>query len=642
MIKFKVLGTVLLFSLCLAFRPSSNSDQIVEKIREDYLSQLAVFEQSLKSLTTEAEAYQKGEIPIDRLQSVLTGARIAFKKIEPFAAYFQEQAIVRFVNGAPLPKVDESAPEHTVIPPLGLQTLDEAIFSEEPDPNEILHLSQTLIGHWPNIADVEKSRNMEHRYIFEAFRYQLIRLFTLGLTGFDTPGSVNAIPEAISSLEAMERAFSYYEALSPDSTPILVETLGTFTQYLKEHPDFDSLDRLHILREFINPIYQHIYTLQEALNIEFVEEVDRTLKAVNYHTPFLFDASFLNKSYYAQVAESDLNDPRKIELGRKLFFDPILSSNVKMSCATCHQPYKAFTDGLAKSRSNTPGETTLRNAPTLINAVYADKYFYDLREYDLERQVKHVVYDKKEFNMDFVDLADRLKESEEYLKLFKESYGERDKYGISSWSISNSLAAYVASLSSWNSPFDQYARGETDEISAAVKRGFNLFMGKAACGTCHFAPSFGGTVPPNFKESESEILGVPATPDSVNAYIDPDPGRFQNGRIVDQLDHFLFSFKTPGIRNIALTAPYMHNGVYQTLEEVMDFYNKGGGIGLGFEVPNQTLPFDSLSLNSGEIQDVISFMESLTDTVGLTAMPSHLPQFPSSMGVNKRKIGGSY
>lgn len=157
-------------------------------------------------------------------------------------------------------------------------------------------------------------------------------------------------------------------------------------------------------------------------------------------------------------------------------------------------------------------------------------------------------------------------------------------------------------------------RGENVRLDSQVVEGFNLFMGKAGCGTCHFAPSFGGIVPPYYQESESEVLGVPA--EGQAATIDQDPGRYRSGKPTDQDDWFRHHFKTPSLRNVAITGPYMHNGVYHTLEEVMDFYNQGGGIGLGMQVPNQTLPPDPLGLSQEEIGAIILFMEALTDTIG--------------------------
>ena len=133
-------------------------------------------------------------------------------------------------------------------------------------------------------------------------------------------------------------------------------------------------------------------------------------------------------------------------------------------------------------------------------------------------------------------------------------------------------------------------------------------MGKAKCATCHFAPVFNGTVPPNFTETEFELLGVPKS-NKLPAMVDTDLGRFDVFKTPER-KHF---FKTPTVRNISKTAPYMHNGVYYDLEEVMDFYNNGGGSGLGLEFEYQTLRSDSLKLKNSEIKDIIAFMNSLED-----------------------------
>jgi cytochrome c peroxidase len=132
-------------------------------------------------------------------------------------------------------------------------------------------------------------------------------------------------------------------------------------------------------------------------------------------------------------------------------------------------------------------------------------------------------------------------------------------------------------------------------------------MGKALCATCHFIPLTNGTVPPFFYETEKEVIGVPETAE--NKMLDDDLGFYW--KFNEDLHKGMF--KTPTIRNIELSAPYMHNGVYNTLEEVLDFYNKGGGGGLGFDLEHQTLPFDKLNLSIEEQNAIISFMKTLTD-----------------------------
>ncbi|HVF97132.1 MAG TPA: hypothetical protein VM871_07420, partial [Flavisolibacter sp.] len=156
--------------------------------------------------------------------------------------------------------------------------------------------------------------------------------------------------------------------------------------------------------------------------------------------------------------------------------------------------------------------------------------------------------------------------------------------------------------------FDQYMRGNKTTLTVDERAGFNLFAGKAACATCHFIPLFNGLTPPQFDDTESEVLGVPAN--KKQKKLDNDLGKynFANASV------HKYSFKTPTLRNVALTAPYMHNGVFKTLEEVVNFYDKGGGAGLGIAPPNQTLSTERLNLSSKERKQIVSFLKALTDT----------------------------
>jgi len=181
-------------------------------------------------------------------------------------------------------------------------------------------------------------------------------------------------------------------------------------------------------------------------------------------------------------------------------------------------------------------------------------------------------------------------------------------------------------------------RDEIVHYPPAAKNGFNLFMGKAACGTCHFAPVFNGSVPPFYIEAESEVLGITLGLDTLNPQPDNDLGRFGNGRHKEALPHLKNSFKTVTVRNTELTAPYMHNGLFATLEEVMEFYNHGGGAGMGLPIDNQTLAPDALGLSDQEKQDIIAFIKTLTDTTGLTDRPFELPTFQNHKEWNNRVI----
>jgi cytochrome c peroxidase len=171
------------------------------------------------------------------------------------------------------------------------------------------------------------------------------------------------------------------------------------------------------------------------------------------------------------------------------------------------------------------------------------------------------------------------------------------------------LAAYIRSLVTLESPFDAAVRGDANALTQAERRGFAVFMGKGRCGTCHFAPLFNGAMPPTFTTAEPEIIGTPVRPDSAGAVLDADKGR--GG--VDGVGEHAHAFKVPTLRNVALTAPYMHNGAYATLEQVVDFYNRGGGAGIGTDVPAQTLARRALHLTETEQHDLIAFLKALTD-----------------------------
>jgi cytochrome c peroxidase len=148
-------------------------------------------------------------------------------------------------------------------------------------------------------------------------------------------------------------------------------------------------------------------------------------------------------------------------------------------------------------------------------------------------------------------------------------------------------------------------RGSKTAMSRQELNGFNLFMGKAKCATCHYMPLFSGTVPPKYIRIETEVIGVPKSP--LGKKIDPDRGAYD----IVNISSLRHSFKTTTVRNAARTAPYMHNGVFKTLEEVVDFYNKGGGVGRGIKIDNQTLSADQLQLTKKETAELVAFIKSL-------------------------------
>lgn len=645
--QYSIILLICTLLICLpwfAFHEANPATNRLEAVQSFLRAGMDQFQTSINELQQAAIQLDQQAVSIERLQQAHLQCRLAFKKIEFLLEYYQHEAIDNFINGAPLPGLEPKVADINILEPEGLQVLDELAFSENPfaEKATILEMVDRLNFNFSLIQEYQENVRMYDRHIFEAIRFELIRVFTLGLTGFDTPGSANAIPEAIASFESMHQVFKQYapfmdHEMADEILPVFQEGI----QALKANPSFEDFDRLAFLKKYINPLFQSIYEAQRLMGVEMIYEVDKTTQAINYDATNIFAEDFLNPGYFTQVAKVDLT-PERIALGRLLFFDPILSENNQRACASCHQPAKAFTDGRAKSIAFDFNGNIERNAPTIINAAYNHRWFHDMRLEQLEKQIEHVVFNQKEFNTDFEEIMQKLRGSQTYQELFKKAYGTQVRTPISQYTISNAILAYVSSLRGFNSPVDQYILGTRNELDEAAKRGFNLFMGKAACGSCHFAPTFGGVVPPYFAESESEVLGVPTKADTINLVLDPDLGRYGNRRPMEHVDFYKHSFKTVTVRNVALTAPYMHNGAYPDLESVVDFYNRGGGAGMGIDLPHQTLPFSELNLSKQEQSDLVVFMEHLTDTLGMIQIPTHLPKIQTHPALNNRKVGGVY
>ncbi|MCB9290528.1 MAG: cytochrome-c peroxidase [Lewinellaceae bacterium] len=592
-------------------------DDAAQRIAQMYEENFRLFQGETNKLAEMAQ----GPFDLSALREQLAKTRYAFKRVEYLFDYFKTEYNYLYINGAPLPKINKEDVNGPIVPPNGLQALDELVFSEEAETEreKIAALATSLKERVDFIVRIHLPLSLSDTQVMEALRSGIVRVFALGVTGFDTPGSGNGIEEAQASIAAMEQAFILFIGHVKDGAQ---EEFGAARKLFRKafytlgaNKDFDTFDRMAFLKEAVNPLYGKLldFQIQNGIDTGQVK-----YQAQNFHARNLFEENFLSRKFYTQLSYIPLETPAAIELGKKLFYDPILSGNGEMSCATCHDPNRAFTDGLPKSRSHIPGKFTRRNSPTLIDATFSSRFFWDMREITLERQVAHVVHDTLEFNTDFYQIAERLQQDSAYERMFREVYGEIGGQYIYSRSIGNALAAYVNTLASFNSEFDRYVRNESASYPPAAIRGFNLFMGKAACGTCHFVPVFNGLAPPFYTETDSEVLGLTLGLDTLHPRPDPDPGRAENGIPKDARPHYLQSFKTVSVRNAALTAPYMHNGLFNTLEEVMEFYDRGGGAGMGLDIPNQTLPSEPLNLTEREKADIITFMQTLTDTSGLT------------------------
>lgn len=295
--------------------------------------------------------------------------------------------------------------------------------------------------------------------------------------------------------------------------------------------------------------------------------------------------------------------PEKAELGRILFFDPILSQNKDMSCATCHNPSLGFSDGLQTAKG-ADDKSLPRNTISLWNAGYETDLFWDGRVKTLEEQMLTPLLHADEMAGTEQEIEARLKAIPAYVTLFDKAYGG----GADSVTIANmqtAIAAFERTLISNHSPFDEYAKGNVNALTASQRRGLSLFRSAATrCFECHAAPTFSND---NFF-----VTGVPDLPGQEH----------DAGRAAISSDGSDGAFKSPSLRNVALSAPYMHNGVFATLEEVVDFYAKGGGRPDGIKVDRQIVPFE---LTAQEKEDLVNFLYALTDESALPEVPKSVP-----------------
>lgn len=275
----------------------------------------------------------------------------------------------------------------------------------------------------------------------------------------------------------------------------------------------------------------------------------------------------------------------KVELGRFLYFDKRLSADDSVSCASCHDPRFAFTDGSAVSKG-IKGQTGTRSAPTILNRAYALAQFWDGRAGSLEEQAQGPMANPIEMGNTHNAIVDRLKTIAGYRPLFGKAYGTGE---IDIDRVAMAIASFERTLLSGNAPYDRYKQGDKKAMSPQQVRGMSVFFDKAQCDKCHEGA--------NFTLNAYANIGVGMDK------ADPDTGRYAVTR--DPRDWGVF--KTPTLREVAHTAPYMHDGSLATLDDVVEFYNKGG-------VPNKNLDANikPLHLTDQQKKDLVAFLNALS------------------------------
>ncbi len=499
-------------------------------------------------------------------KQALWECRTGYKSIAFFLEYFF--ASEAYVFNAP-PKYEIEEPYIEYNEPAGLQQIEALLYDPQvyQRKHELEAQATVLVQTAQDLNSLLYQFSATGPQMLESIQQELVRVMTLYITGYDAPLLKSGIAEAAAAMKAIDTILMPYQDL--DKKDSIRYYLQKSIDMLTAHPDFDTFDRLSFL-------------VDKALPLQ------RLLLNSNHD---LFSPTAINKDVFPHS-----NIKGDTALGRRLFFEKALSGNATRSCATCHQPGRYFTDGLIRNRNLTGKDDLPRHTPGLLYACYQYSQFWDGRVQSLEEQVKAVMDSPQEMNANDDSVMHRLQGMAVYA-------------GISMPQVQASLAAYLRTLTPFNSPFDHYIAGNKKALTGEQQQGGNIFMGKGQCATCHFAPLFNGLIPPLYNRTEFEVLGAPSNDDLTHPIPDEDSGRLA----FFPIDLYKGAFKTPTVRNAAVTAPYMHNGAFRNMEQVVDFYDKGGGNGVGLSVSNQTLSAIPLQLTPKEKKALIAFMNALTD-----------------------------
>jgi cytochrome c peroxidase len=322
----------------------------------------------------------------------------------------------------------------------------------------------------------------------------------------------------------------------------------------------------------------------------------------------------------AEIPADNPQTPEKIALGEKLFFEPRLSADQTVACASCHNPDRAFTDGKPAS-VGFKARVGQRNAPTILNALYNKKQFWDGRAETLEDQAAFPITNPSEMGQPSLDAALAVIAAiPEYQQAFQQVYNQSPNVV----NIVRALASYERSLVSFDSPFDHFIAGDPNAINDAAKRGWTLFNTRGHCDRCHAAVNQDATY---FTDFDFHNIGIGilrhnVTPLALQAIQQIEKGDLPNvdraaiqsdfsvlGRfLLTRKEADIASFKTPTLRNVLVTGPYFHDGSMETLWDAMDHYNKGDGV----KNPWLDEDIEPLALTEDQIDDVVEFLASLT------------------------------
>ncbi len=564
--------------------------------------------------------------------------RESLKKVDPWLRYF-EPIEYKKIHGVLPVEWEVEAFEKFEIPyrrnGYGLLLMEEYLTEKNPNLDSLKFLllhSLSAIERYQ--ADSLQQEIKNPKNVLLVNRLFLLNLASIYTTGFECPNTENIVKELEVMIKEMRIILISYHNEFHLLDNYFFQKLDSSIAFIERTKNWNDFNHFLFIRDFVEPLFQinQKYIQDQNYSSIAYNEFSLNNHAVSLFDKYLYSAQDL-KGVFKPIQNVETLNEIKL-LGKKLFYDPLLSGNNKRSCASCHIPSQFFTD-TTKSSSEKYDHVNLleRNTPTMVNFTQNQLIRMDGRHFNFFNQTRDVLSNPEELATTEKVVLKKILSCGEYKLAFKKILPLSTESRLSFKHISSAISIYLDQFNYSYSNFDSLIMNYKVENSEIV-RGFNLFMGKAQCGTCHFVPSFTGVKAP-FISNEFEVIGVPE--DTSFIEISKDLGRYNHFKS----DESLHSFRTSGIRNIQRTKPYMHNGVFNTLAQVLDFYNQGGGIGKGIDVQNQTLPADKLNLTAIEITSIISFMNALSENVILDYT---IPQLPHSKNkkLNLRVSGGAY
>lgn len=572
--------------------------------RNKFMEDAIELKQSTKELQTAIRNLKEGDTTtVLSARKALLKSRKSYKRMEYFMEYFFQFPVNMF-NKAPVYEIEEPYMEYQS--PIGFQVVEDLLFEDNVFEHKTA-LQEQVNALQSTASDIPATMYQFHcneAQLFQSMNEELIRIMSLGITGYDAPLMKSGVEESGIALQSisliLQENIKKHQKNQHGSDALMLFKAASLKMI--QCSDFDNFDRLQLITDYLLPAQQNLLIYFTDLYPEIGKDA-----VFNYKASHLYSPDALRKDMFDKAAAGDTSIAI-VSLGKRLFFEKKLSGNNRKSCATCHKPEKYFTDGLPKSQNFNENGNTVRNAPGLLYSAYQHGQFLDARDSSFEKQVYSVLQNPDEMHMLLADLPQKLSDKE-YRKLFAVAFRTKKKKAINMQHVARALAAYERSLTPFNSAFDKYIAGDKTAMNPAQIRGYNLFMGKAQCGSCHFAPIFNGSLPPLYNRTELEVLGTPSNGNNTKPLADNDSGRYD----VFKIDFYKFAFKTPTVRNSSETGPYMHNGSFKTLDDLIEFYNQGGGNGIGLHIETQTLSDRKLNLSKQEITDIKAFLESLKD-----------------------------